>query len=97
MSLIIFLITIEKCPESCKCLSGGAADGGREIDGSGYCKYYCSYGGRCGDGAAYTVGNFIDCTKCKKKYPGNKFFFVHSLLNLFSLPILMHYNTIYII
>lgn len=70
-------MTLEpNCPETCKCLSGGASDGGKEVNAMGYCNYYCSEGGYCGENGWYEHGNFIDCTEC---LAGNKPSCVYSI------------------
>ena len=53
------------CPESCKCKSGGAEDGGKPVNSEGRCDYFCSPGGYCGDAQHYKT-NGIDCTLCKQ-------------------------------
>ena len=58
-----------KCPETCKCLSGGAHAGGKEVNAAGYCNYYCSEAGYCGEDGCYETESFIDCTGCAA---GNK-------------------------
>jgi len=52
------------CPETCKCQTGGAHDGGLKVNSAGYCNSYCSKWGYCGDGELYKTGAFVDCTGC---------------------------------
>ena len=64
-SLFGILFTLESsCPEKCRCTSGAASDGGKEVNGAGYCNYHCSKWGYCGEGEEYQDGDYIDCTGC---------------------------------
>ena len=59
------LFTLESsCPEECRCTSGGADDGGKDVNDAGYCNHFCSKWGYCGEGVEYEKGDSIDCTGC---------------------------------
>ena len=55
------------CLDSCKCRSNGAysRSGGKNVNAQGYCEYWCSFGGTCGDGIGYKKGQ--DCRGCKNR------------------------------
>jgi hypothetical protein len=60
--------TASSCPSTCKCSSAHPSNGGQDVNSDGYCHAICSkpYSGTryCGQGAAYTEGDYIDCSAC---------------------------------
>ena len=52
-----------ECGPHCKCKPGSVIDGGKEVNEHGYCEFYCSTYGHCGDGTQFKTGT--DCTACK--------------------------------
>ena len=66
LCVIMFLcIFILDCPEACKCKTGGANDGGKEVNDQGYCEHHCSKWGHCGNSVHYLDNLATNCTGCK--------------------------------
>jgi len=79
------------CPADCKCMAGGAGNGGAEVNAQGFCEKYCSpeYSGTryCGTGSDYKKGDFVDCTGCAQANAGtttNPFIAPESTANPFN-------------
>ena len=53
--------------DECKCTAGRADNGGKALNASGYCEFFCSkpFGGvkYCGLGQDYQMAGSIDCRK----------------------------------
>ena len=73
-NILVWKNMFTDCPETCKKCSSGQPiqhTGGKDLNSDGHCEYSCSaplkFGMRyCGEGALYTTGSFVDCSKCKK-------------------------------
>ena len=53
------------CPVECStCKEGAAWDGGKSLSSAGYCEYYCSKWGFCGEGEKYQKDPSAVCYEC---------------------------------
>ena len=53
---------LESCSTTCK--DRATWDGGKVVSNNGYCEYYCSKWGYCGDGEKYQIDPSAICHGC---------------------------------
>ena len=67
--ILYFWTSFLGCRNHCKCADGSHEldAGGKPVNADGYCFFYCSPGGFCGDGEAFIEHNMdhgTDCSAC---------------------------------